>query len=330
MRRTMAWALALPLVALAAWAAAPPNLTKALEVQRRLATERPEDAAVFNDLGNLLQMAGNPADAETAYRRALELDPARLSARFNLGLLLQQRSELRKALRQYREVIEQQPRHAWAHFQSGSVLEALGQENDAIAAYARAFRIDPQLAFPEVNPQVIDSDLVTQAMMRAYREGVEPEALPPPIYEQPNRIAELLVPPVAAPPGEPGATDLAATPQAAGRPAPRPPTPGAAPPTPGARVLRPGNLQGGSVNQAAPQPGTRGRSRNSRGFVPPQIPSWTEPESDLEGRGTIDVPNEDPVDPPDTTVVINPGLQSTGRLELNVAPRRRPRTLPAG
>jgi tetratricopeptide (TPR) repeat protein len=325
-RRLIIWAIALPLVALAAWAAVPSNLSKALDVQRRLAQERPQDAAVFNDLGNLLQMAGNAAEAEEAYRRALELDPERPSARFNLALLLQQRGELRAALRQYRQVVEQQPRHAWAHFQIGTVLEAWGHDESAIAAYADAFRLDPQLAFPEVNPQVIDSALVTQAMLRAYRT-TEPEMLPPPIYEQPNRIAELLVPPVEVPAAAAGATDVAGAPQGA---------PGtargqAAPPAgqSGSRVLRPGNLQGGAVNQAAPQGGMRGATRGARppqGYFPPPGPNWNAP--DPEGRGQIP---EESIQPPGTTVIVRPGIQSTGRLELDVAPpRAAARSLGAG
>ncbi len=326
MRRFITWALILPLVALAAWAAVPANLAKALEVQRRLARERPQDAAVFNDLGNLLQMAGNAAEAEEAYRRALELDPERVSARFNLALLLQQRSELRPALRQYRQVVEQQPRHAWAHFQIGTVLEASGHEESAIAAYAEAFRLDPQLAFPEVNPQVIDSKLVTQAMLRAYRTA-EPEILPPPVYEQPNRIAELLVPPVEVPAAtQPGATDVAGAPQSTrGTAAPgqagTPTTPG------GSRVLRPGNLQGGAVNQAAPQGGLRGgsRARPPQGYFPPPGPNWNQP--DPEGRGQVP---EESVEPPSTTVIVRPGIQSTGRLELDLAPPRPARSTRAG
>ncbi len=52
-----------------------PNLTKTIEAQRRLTVERPDDAAVFNDLGNLLLLVPQPAEAEAAYRTAIELDP---------------------------------------------------------------------------------------------------------------------------------------------------------------------------------------------------------------------------------------------------------------
>jgi hypothetical protein len=300
------------------------NLAKALEAQRRLIEQRPEDAGAYNDLGNLLQMAGSAAEAEAAYQRALELDPKRTSARFNLGLLLQQRGERRPALRHYRQVVEQQPQHAWAHFQIGTLREAAGDESGAVDAYAEAFRLDPQLAFPEVNPQVLSSELVTQAMLRAYR-GPDAGSLPPPIYEQPSRIADLLVPPVPVPATEEGgATDVAGAAPEAGTAA-RPRVGAGAPPAgqPGTRVLRPGNLQGGGVNQASPQAGARGGSRARGGFVPPPSPDWSRP--DPEGRHDEDS-FEPPMEVPSTTVVIRPGPQSTGRLELEAAPPRATRT----
>ena len=316
MRRWIPWALALPLIALTAWAAAPPNLSKALEVQRQLVQQRPDDPGAFNDLGNLLQMAGRSEEAEEAYQRALELDPERVSVRFNLGLLLQQRGERRKALRQYRAVLEQQPRHAWAHFQVGALLEADGNDARAIEAYARAFRLDPQLAFPEVNPQVIDSGLVTEAMLQAYSEGEAPDTFPPPVYEQPNRIAELLVPPVAAP--DETATERDETAGTPTLPGIQTQPPGAAAPPGGPRVLQPGSLQGGGVNQVGGGSASRGRTIGApQGYVPPPQPDWS--AADPEGSG---VTQEEPIPPPSTTVIVRPGIQSTGRLDLQITPRR--------
>jgi hypothetical protein len=150
-------------------------------------------------------------------------------------------------------------------------------------------------------------------MLRAYREDAA-EVLPPRIYEQPNRIAELLVPPVPVPAA---AADAAAGGDStAERPGRGQATPGA---PPGERVLRPGALQGGRVNQAAP-PGRPGAVRGGRpapGYFPPPGPDWSQP--DPEGRGAVST--EDSVPPPSTTVVIRPGIQSTGRLELEVTPR---------
>jgi Flp pilus assembly protein TadD len=46
------------------------------------------EAAIYNDLGVVLERLGMPEDAATAYRKALELDPKSSAARANLDALL--------------------------------------------------------------------------------------------------------------------------------------------------------------------------------------------------------------------------------------------------
>ncbi|MFP3941039.1 MAG: tetratricopeptide repeat protein [Thermoanaerobaculia bacterium] len=305
MRKTVALSLtaaacaAAVLVALAAVAAAPPNLGDALQAQRALAGENPNDPQVLNDLGNLLLLAGEPEEAETAYRRALEIAPEMPSARYNLGLLLYQAERPKEALAQFKVVAEVEPDNAWALYQIGAAHDLLGAESKAVAFYARAFRLDPQLVFPEVNPHVIDNRHVTGAMLRAYRDlplaGQAPKS-----YEQPGRIVNLMVPatgdaPAAAPeetpvtpeeleglrprpsraPGEEGGD--------AGDAEDRTGEPGA---DQAGRTLREEDLENGeSVNQAVPrgaviQPAPRGGQRQ-----PAQPPSVQGPEADGRGGG---------------------------------------------
>ncbi len=333
-RRSLWWLSALVLVALAtlaAVAAAPPNLAKTLESQRRLSTERPNDAGVFNDLGNLYQLAHKPAEAEAAYRRAVELDPERVSALFNLGLLLQEKGERREAVQLYKRAVKAEPRHAWAHYQLGTLYEAAGNEGNAIESYAQAFALDPQLAFPQVNPQIVDNKLVTQAMLRAYRSDYAPTQAPK-IYDEPGRIASLLVKnPQAAPPAAKGAAPAPAgaapTPTASGTAAP-----GSGTGQPAGTVLRPQDL---SPTGATGQVQGQGSVRNPyaggvRTTVPqPTLREWNRP--DPEGRG--EVPSEDSEEgiqpgppqvapPPPPGAYYRPGLPSTSRLNLEVMPAR--------
>jgi hypothetical protein len=309
----------------AALAAAPPNLTRALEEQKRLAVQRPQDAAVFNDLGNLFLLARQPDEAEKAYRKSVELDPKRTSALFNLGLLHQQRGENRQALDLYRQVLELQPGHAWAHYQLGALYEAGGQATKAINEYAHAFALDPQLAFPEVNPHIVDSKLVTPAMLKAYREGYG-QTQAPAVYEDPRRIADLLVTPTPAEPGKEAAT-----------PAP----PGVAQPKPqaaqpGATVIRPGDLDNRVTGQAAPQGSVRSGRPISGPRMPTSVPrgtrEWERPQptmiQDPEGAGAQQQVQPMPapgqvVTPPPGGVYYRPGFQSSGRLNLQVVPEKR-------
>ena len=323
-RRTL-WILAFSLICavvavVTALAAGPPNLGKAIEAQKRLTTERPKDAAVFNDLGNLLLLASRPKEAEEAYRKAVELDPERVSALFNLGLLLQQRGEMGDAMDLYERVVKSQPEHAWAHYQMGAIQERKGNESRAIEEYAQAFALDPQLAFPEVNPHIVDNQLVTKAMLRAYQDDY---AVPgaPPVYEEPGRIARLLVPPPQTPPAE----AVAGTQQ---QQQPGQAQPGQAQ-RPGGTVLREQDLDRRNIGQATPQgsvrrptyPGNYPGNPNMNPTAPRGLRQWERPEGEIqqvdpEGRG---VPGQ-VITPPPGGVYYRPGIQSTGRLNVQVVP----------
>lgn len=319
----------LGIVAIAAIAAVPPNVTKAVEEQRRLTTQRAEDPAVWNDLGNLLMLAARPEEAEEAYTKAIELDPEKVSALFNLGLLNQQRGELREAYGFYRRVVKLEPRHAWAHYQLGSLWETWRQEERAIQSYATAFAIEPQLTFPDVNPHVVENNLMTESMLRAYRSDyAAPQA--PAMYDNPSRIAALLVPPVPVPnPQQQGKDQMADQRQAPAQ------QQGAQTPT----VLGPGNLDPNSpVGQAVP-PGSVRTPGGVRGgamgvgpggvapgtTVPRGLRQWQrpDPQAQPEAYETGEPGNEyQQPPPPPGGVYYQPGIPSTGRLDLRQVPGR--------
>lgn len=178
--------------ALAYATAAPKNLDRAIDAQRALLAERPADARLENDLGSLLALNDDFAGAEQAYRRAIEIDGENASAHYNLGLLLQKQGERRSALKEFKRTIELEPRHAWAHYQVGTIYDAQGHDSAARKAYAKALALDPALGNPEVNPHLIDNDLATSAMLYSYHHYRE-ELLPEKEFEEPARIARVLI-----------------------------------------------------------------------------------------------------------------------------------------
>jgi tetratricopeptide (TPR) repeat protein len=314
---------ALAVAAVAAFAAVPANLNKALESQRRLVTERPQDPAALNDLGNLLLLADQPEQAEEAYRKALELDPQKVTALFNLALLQQQRGERREALRLYKKVVEVQPGHAWAYYQLGTLYEGWDQESKAVEHYARAFALDPQLAFKEVNPHIVENQLVTQAMIRAYGKGGNQPPQVPKAFDEPGRIAKMLVP---RPQAEPAEATAAVAEGAQGQGQQN--QPGAAAQQ-GDTVLRPDDLRGRPTGQASPPAG----SRMGRGSVRQQptdrgFRQWERPEPNMAPQpmdptaprmGQPGQPGQ-VITPPPGGVYYRPGSPSSGRLDIKVVP----------
>lgn len=271
----------------------PRHIGEALAEQRNLVRERPDDAGVWNDLGNLLAMRGDYEEAESAYGRALEIAPESTTARFNLGLLRQQRGDLGGAVADYRALLEVDSGNAWAHYQLGAAYESQGQRALALERYAEAFTLDPELLFAENNPHIIENELVTEALLHA-RRGSRSRPPAPRAYDEPGRITAILTPvspvPAAGPAGtaEPPVDDgppmnagppsipAVVTPQGAtnSRQLPARGVPGndsarLAPPTD--RVLDSSDLRGSVRNQvqgdaaagAPAAPGTRRRSSAS-------------------------------------------------------------------
>lgn len=303
------------LVALRAPAVAPPaNLDQAIESQRALAAQQPGDPQILNDLGNLLLLTGAMEEAEAAYRDALAIDPEMSSARYNLALLLAQTERPRLALEELQRVVDAEPDNAWAHYQIGAVLDARGADRRAVRRYATAFRLDPQLAFSDVNPHVIGNEHLTAAMLLAYRD-IPLATQAPKTYERPARIVDLLVPsPVEAAPAEvlaeEGTAPAAPRSQATYAPGAAAVEEGAN----GGRVLRERDLErGGTVNQIVvpgyeqPRGGTR---------VPP-VRTYTPPGRVQPNDGRT--PNAAPGQPGSRQRFV-PGIPSTGRLEIELFP----------
>ncbi len=188
----LAFGLALP--GYAAEAFDRDQLRAAIEEQQSLISDSPSDSGLWNDLGNLLRLADRHVEARDAYTKAIDLAPENDDAYFNLGLLLQETGFFEDATTAYRSVLALEPDDAWTHYQLGAVAEQTRRRQDAIAHYARAFELDPYLAFADVNPQVVRSKLVTEAMMA--RRRTQKAVRVPRIYSDGARISALLVPPV--------------------------------------------------------------------------------------------------------------------------------------
>ena len=90
-------------------------------------------------------------EAQTAYERALELDPNHVDAHVNLGRILHEDGALDSAEKHYRAALDLDPDHEVAAFNLGVALEDLGRLRDAVQAYERAVQLDPSNADAHFN-----------------------------------------------------------------------------------------------------------------------------------------------------------------------------------
>lgn len=112
---------------------------------RRPAAERAPRPEDWYELGCALQ-AEDPAQAEHAFRQALEGDPGFVDAAVNLGWLLHERGDLDSAEQAYRQALTSHPGHPTAAYNLGVALEDRGRTAEARDWYLVAIESDPLMA----------------------------------------------------------------------------------------------------------------------------------------------------------------------------------------
>lgn len=95
--------------------------------------------------------AVNPAEAERAYRQALELDPDLSDAVLNLGVLLGETGRFDEAIALYRRAVKRLPDDPLLHFNLAVMLEDAGRIAEALAAYDACLALDPKIADAHFN-----------------------------------------------------------------------------------------------------------------------------------------------------------------------------------
>ncbi len=107
------------------------KLEEARAAYQEAVRNNPNDPAVLNNLGGVLNLLGRPRDAERVLGRALSLDPGFAEARFNLGSALWAQGKREEALEAYRRTVRTDPTmvQAWealavSAWEMGRVAEA--------------------------------------------------------------------------------------------------------------------------------------------------------------------------------------------------------------
>ncbi len=114
-----------------------------LEQSLRIAPDR---ASAQYRMGTALAMIGRTADAMERYRLALDLQPDFVEAHNNLGGLLHLSGDLEGAARHYRRTLALVPAHANAHFNLGNILLGAGRFADAEHEFRGTLAVRPDFA----------------------------------------------------------------------------------------------------------------------------------------------------------------------------------------
>lgn len=122
--------------------------------------------------GVLLEDLGRAADAEAAYRRALELDPAEAASATNLALLLARRGDADGARELLEDVLRRYPRAEGAYRNRALLRHAAGDVGGFLEDLVRAFELRPQSAVARTLASAFDA-LGDRARGQEWRERAQ-------------------------------------------------------------------------------------------------------------------------------------------------------------
>jgi tetratricopeptide (TPR) repeat protein len=121
------------------------ELSEAILEFREALRLNPSDDVAHYDLGETLEMAGNPDAGIAEYREALRLNPNSVPARVGLASALGgHKHDLDGAVAEMRAAVQLDPDNPWHHQQLAEWLERKGDRKGALEEYNTAIALDPQ------------------------------------------------------------------------------------------------------------------------------------------------------------------------------------------
>jgi tetratricopeptide (TPR) repeat protein len=124
-----------------------------------------EDANMLLDFGELLLEMDDEREAESLFRKALEVSPQNVSAHFGLGEVALKRERLHEAMDRFRLVIKLDPSMSGTHAKLARVLVKQGKINEAakhVVIELRQSGADPQI-LQELGELLIEAQLSRHA-----------------------------------------------------------------------------------------------------------------------------------------------------------------------
>jgi tetratricopeptide (TPR) repeat protein len=138
----------------------------------RNARAHPDDAAAFDQLGQVLSSKGGYRDAIDVFEHAAGLAPGNQAYRNNLGVALLKTGDAAKALKAFEEALEIDALDPVTHYNLGVANQTAGNYDKALESFETAFLLDPDLADPEKNPAVVNNPNMMAINLRVYLRTV--------------------------------------------------------------------------------------------------------------------------------------------------------------
>ena len=147
--------------------------SQAETIWRKVLQVEPNNGKAYNNLGNALRRQGKLPEALTAHQKALQLNPNDAEAYVGIGNVLNAQGKPDEAVAAYRKAIEFDPKYAKAYNSLGNVLSDQKKLDEAVAAYRKAIEFDPKYAaaYNNLGNALYDQKKLDKAVA-AYKEAL--------------------------------------------------------------------------------------------------------------------------------------------------------------
>ncbi len=135
------------------------NISEAKKYYQDCLNKGFNDPRVFSNYGTILKDLGKFKEAESLFRKAIELKPDFAEAYSNIGSIFRDIGNLQKAEISQRKAIELKPDFAEAHLNLGNILKELGKPQEAELSMLKAIELKPGFAEAHSNLGTILMDL---------------------------------------------------------------------------------------------------------------------------------------------------------------------------
>lgn len=133
----------------------------------------PENAEIWNNLGNVAHRRGKRSEAEMLYRNALSLNPNFAESHSNLGMVLGETNRIGEAEQHFRRAIELRPHYSEAHNGLGIVMARQNQPEKARGHFEEALEWDPQNTQAHYNLAIVHKGLGNRKQAQFHLKKVQ-------------------------------------------------------------------------------------------------------------------------------------------------------------
>jgi len=113
-----------------------------IDIWRDVLSKRPGNARAYNNLGYLLEKAGDAAGAEQQYRNGIEVDPRFDSPYVNLANVLFRKGTVSEAIEYYRKAIALDDTNWYTHYNLAVALRRYGDLEAACGSFSASIKLN--------------------------------------------------------------------------------------------------------------------------------------------------------------------------------------------